>query len=92
MKATVKDLRFHSRELLDTVSRGEEVIITFRGKLCVKLVPYQHAKNVKEGKLFDMWKENYEIENVEEYIRNIRKRKLYHDYRYGCSYLVHERK
>ena len=32
MKATAKDLRFNSKELLDTVNRGEEVIITFRGK------------------------------------------------------------
>ena len=39
MKATAKDLRFHSKEILDTVSRGEEVIITFRGKPRAKLVP-----------------------------------------------------
>ncbi len=76
MKATAKDLRFHSRELLDTVGRGEEVIITFRGKPCAKLVPYQHAGNAKEDKLFGMWKENDEIENVEEYVRNIRKRRF----------------
>ena len=76
MKATAKDLRFHSRELLETAKRGEEVIITFRGKPCAKLVPYQYTKNVKEDKLFGMWKENDEIENVEEYVRNIRKRRL----------------
>ena len=76
MKATAKDLRFHSRELLDTVGRGEEVIITYRGKPCARLVPYQHARNVKEDELFGMWKENDEIENVEEYVRNIRKRRF----------------
>jgi len=80
MKATAKDLRFHSRELLDTVGRGEEVIITYHGKPCARLVPYQHTRNVKEDKLFGMWKENDEIENVEEYVRNIRKRRLQHDY------------
>jgi len=45
MKATAKDLRFHSKELIDSVSRGEEVVITFRGKPCAKLVPYQELKN-----------------------------------------------
>ena len=40
MKATVKDLRFHSKELIETVNRGEEVVITFRGKPCAKLVPF----------------------------------------------------
>ena len=40
MKATAKDLRFHSKELLNTVNRGEEVVITYRGKPCAKLVPY----------------------------------------------------
>jgi len=44
MKATAKDLRFHSKELIDSVSRGEEVVITFRGKPCAKLVPYQELK------------------------------------------------
>jgi prevent-host-death family protein len=40
MKTTAKDLRFHTKELLDTANRGEEVIITYRGKLCAKLVAY----------------------------------------------------
>jgi len=43
MKATAKDLRFHSKELLDTVRRGEEVLITYRGKPCAKLVPVEDA-------------------------------------------------
>ncbi|MEF8943556.1 MAG: type II toxin-antitoxin system prevent-host-death family antitoxin, partial [Desulfohalobiaceae bacterium] len=38
MHTTAKDLRFFSKEILDTVSRGEEVIITYRGKPCAKLV------------------------------------------------------
>jgi prevent-host-death family protein len=53
MKATAKDLRFQSRELLNTVKRGEEVVITYRGKPCAKLVPYQNeGKKNKEGELF----------------------------------------
>ena len=56
MKATAKDLRFRSKELLNTVNRGEEVVITFRGKPCAKLVPYgetkdQHRKSELFGKI-----------------------------------------
>jgi len=44
MRATAKDLRFQSRELLNTVNRGEEVVITYRGKPCAKLVPYHKER------------------------------------------------
>ncbi|MDL1962541.1 MAG: type II toxin-antitoxin system prevent-host-death family antitoxin [Deltaproteobacteria bacterium] len=76
MKATAKDLRFNSKELLDTVNRGEEVIITFRGKPCAKLVPYQGIKkNVESEKsgLFGIWKNYDETQKVDEYVRNLRK-------------------
>jgi len=74
MKATAKDLRFHSKELIDSVSRGEEVVITFRGKPCAKLVPYQELKNeVEANKVFGMWKDSDIVDNVNEYVRNLRK-------------------
>ena len=74
MKATAKDLRFHSKELIDSVARGEEVVITYRGKPCAKLVPYQDLKNKKEkNTLFGMWKNNEMVENIDAYVRNLRK-------------------
>ena len=74
MKATAKDLRFHSKELIDTVNRGEEVVITFRGKPCAKLVPYRELKVQKEkNELFGMWKDHDSTKNVDEYVQNLRK-------------------
>ena len=75
MKATAKDLRFHSKELLDTVNRGEEVVITYRGKPCAKLVPIKHkaTKNSGKNELFGIWKDYDETRNVEGYVRNLRK-------------------
>jgi len=75
MKATAKDLRFHSRELLDTVSRGEEVIITYRGKSCAKLVPFNEKKDkqMPEDKLFGMWKDNEAVKDTDNYVRKLRK-------------------
>lgn len=74
MKATAKDLRFHSKELLDTVNRGEEVVITYRGKPCAKLIPYIAAgRKTAKNELFGMWKDNESTQNVEEYVRKLRK-------------------
>lgn len=74
MKATAKDLRFHSKELLDTVNRGEEVVITYRGKPCAKLVPYGETGTKAVGtELFGIWKDNAGTRNVEEYVRKSRK-------------------
>ncbi|MEI6640128.1 MAG: type II toxin-antitoxin system prevent-host-death family antitoxin [Chlorobium sp.] len=74
MRATAKELRFKSKELIDSVKRGEEVIITFRGKPCAKLVPYQEIKRQSEIKeLFGTWKDNEMVTNVDEYVRGLRK-------------------
>ncbi len=74
MKATAKDLRFHSKELIDTVSRGEEVIITYRGKPAAKMIPVKNdVKNKKNNELFGIWKDNNKIKDVSQYIRKIRK-------------------
>ena len=74
MKATAKDLRFKSKELLDSVKRGEEVIITFRGKACAKLVPYEENKDETiENELYGIWKDNDFVQDVEEYVRDLRK-------------------
>ncbi|MCD6388214.1 MAG: type II toxin-antitoxin system prevent-host-death family antitoxin [Desulfobulbaceae bacterium] len=75
MQATAKDLRFHAKELLNTVNRGEEVIITYRGKPCAKLVPIQEEEkaSTQPNELFGIWKDNAQTEDVENYIRTIRK-------------------
>ena len=74
MKATAKDLRFHSKELIETLKRGEEVIITFRGKPCAKLVPFEEKKSkIIQHKLFGMWKDHDRTKNVEDYVRIIRR-------------------
>ena len=74
MQATAKDLRFHSKELLNTVNRGEEVVITYRGKPCAKLVPIEEEKaSAQPNELFGIWKDNAQTEDVESYIRTTRK-------------------
>lgn len=76
MQATAKDLRFHSKELLESVERGEEVVITYRGKPRAKLVPIRKEEavfNTEENRFFGIWKDNDAVLNVNDYVRNLRK-------------------
>ena len=75
MKATAKDLRFHSKELLEAVERGEEVTITYRGEPRAKLVPAGKAKkrNFKDSPAFGMWQDNPEVKDVEEFVKALRR-------------------
>ena len=74
MKATAKDLRFHAKELIETVKRGEEVVITFRGKPCAKLVPFDDEKGESsENPVFGIWKDHEQSSDVDAYVRSLRK-------------------
>ena len=75
MRATAKDLRFHSKELLNSVERGEEVVITYRGKPHAKLVPFRKKKSEfkEDNQLFGIWKDYELTSDVEGYLRNLRK-------------------
>jgi antitoxin (DNA-binding transcriptional repressor) of toxin-antitoxin stability system len=61
--------------LLQTVSRGEEVVISFHGKPCAKLVPIlaKHAKKSSgPGPGFGMWKDRKDMKDVNAYVRALR--------------------
>ncbi len=54
-----KTMRATTKELIDSVNRGEEVVITYRGKPCAKLVPCQEIKRQTEtNEVFVMWEDN----------------------------------
>jgi len=50
MKATTKDLRLKTRELIAATDRGEEVIITFRGHERARLVPLEDQTRVASAR------------------------------------------
>jgi prevent-host-death family protein len=82
MKATAKELRVHSKELLDAVSRGEDVVITFRGKPCARLVPYEKtdkpiAVGNNDDDLFGIWADRNDLESVDEYVESLRKGRVF---------------
>jgi antitoxin (DNA-binding transcriptional repressor) of toxin-antitoxin stability system len=74
MTVTAKDLRFNVSMLFDLLSKGEEVLITYRGKARAKLVPYIESSNQpKTDMIFGMWQDREE--HVDDMVRSMRKRR-----------------
>ena len=75
MIATAKDLRFHTGEILETAMRGEEVVITYRGKPSARILPFRNCgeRKRKGRELFGIWRDNEAATNVEEYVAGLRK-------------------
>ena len=71
MIVTAKDLRFNVSMIFDVLSKGEEVLITYRGKAKAKLMPYnEHTDKEKSDSIFGMWRDR--TENVDDMVRNMR--------------------
>jgi prevent-host-death family protein len=78
MKATTKDLRLHTRELIAATERGDQVIITFRGKPRAVLSGLGKKTTVKRSGVnpaFGMWasKDHAAEQSVDEIVRELRK-------------------
>ena len=72
MRASARDLRFNVRELLETIARGEEVIITYRGKPRARLIPFGDEPE-GEDELFGIWADHEASKDINTYIQTIRK-------------------
>lgn len=73
MQATSKDLRFHTKEILDAAIRGEDVVITYHGKPYVKIVPIDPSSSSNKSNEFcGMWKDRTDMEDVQGYVRTLR--------------------
>ena len=56
MKISTKELRTHTKQMLDSVNRGEEVIITYRGRPRAKVIPFDEGSGTaEETELFGIW-------------------------------------
>jgi len=70
MIVTAKDLRFNISELFDTLGKGEDIIITYRGKAKAKLVGLNEKKE-REDFAFGMWSDKND--DVDKVVRELRK-------------------
>lgn len=76
MQITTKELRIQPGKIIDQVANGEEITVTFRGKALARIIPiHNKSTNNKNNDItmFGIWKDHKEYENVDDYVRNIRK-------------------
>ena len=72
MVVTAKDLRFNISMLFDLLNSGEEIFITYRGKVKAKLLPYSKKSNEpKSDIIFGMWSDREE--SVDKIVRDMRR-------------------
>jgi len=75
VKTTAKSLRSDTKNILDAVERGEEVIVTKRGRPCARIVPVKKKSaknNIQDTELFGIWKENKVVQEVNAFIDSLR--------------------
>ena len=73
MKLSAKDLRTRTKELLEAVERGEQVIITYRGKARAKVVAIDsESPALPEKELFGIWSDYEDAQDVKRYADKLR--------------------
>ncbi len=73
-QATAKDLRLKTAALLEEVRKGQEILITYRGKSIALLVPTSSVANKPLNPIgFGLWRSRKELRNVEEWLTELRK-------------------
>lgn len=81
MEASIVDLRYRMKSVLEALDRGETVTILHRGKPRAQLTPMT-AKNrsgvprATSHPFFGMWKDRKDMEDVDAYVRGIRKSRI----------------
>ena len=77
MRATTKDLRLHTAEILAATDRGEQVIITYRGKGRELLTRWRdetgRTRSRARNPAFGLWRDR--DQDVDKQVRRLRKRR-----------------
>lgn len=76
MEISAKELRSQVKKVLDTVERGEDVIVTYRGKqrACIQSIEEANTSlfKVAEAPLFGIWADHDETDDVQNYVDSVR--------------------
>jgi prevent-host-death family protein len=73
--ATAKELRNRTSAILESVRKGNEVVITMRGKSVALLSPVKEKESVKQFSPagFGVWKERKDLKDVRKWVDERRK-------------------
>ena len=76
MEISAKELRSKPGQIIEQASRGNEVIITFRGKKAARLIPYDRKikeKGEQQDEIFGLWRNRQDLPSVAQQVRSLRK-------------------
>ena len=79
MNTTFSDLRKNAKNILESIERNESVTLTYRGRKKALIIPCRDSKarpSIKDCPAFGMWDDREDMENVQNYVRNLRKRRI----------------
>ena len=76
MEVSAKELRSQVKKVLDTVERGEDVIVTYRGKQRARIEAIKEAEpasfKITQAPLFGIWADHDGSDDVQAYIDSVR--------------------
>ena len=83
MRASIVDLRYHMKDVLRAIDRGESVTVLYRGKERARLVPSgekagQTLVNPSDHPACGMWKDREDMADPVAYIRKLRQPRYAH--------------
>lgn len=81
MKATIVDLRYHMKDVLRAIDRGETVVVLYRGREKAKLMPIRkgseesrrRSAKTKDQSFFGMWSDRKDLAAPTSYVRALRR-------------------
>jgi len=74
MTVTTKELRIRPEKVIEQVSIGQEITVTYRGRPLAKIVQFfSSADDTKDNSIFGMWKNHDQSHTVEDQVRGLRK-------------------
>lgn len=76
MNATVLDLRKNMKKIMSAIEHNEPVTLSYRGRKTAVIVPCaaEHSNfSSANHPAFGMWADRRDMENVDEFVRNLRK-------------------
>jgi prevent-host-death family protein len=74
--ATAKELRTRASSILEKVRKGDEVVITMRGKSIAVIKPLKKAKGLFSPIGFGIWKERKDIIDIQKWVDERRKERF----------------
>ncbi|MES9856583.1 MAG: type II toxin-antitoxin system prevent-host-death family antitoxin [Sedimenticola sp.] len=78
MEISAKDLRSHTCLFLDAVDRGEEVIVTYRGRKRARVVRVESDQQAtpepaENSELFGLWADRTDMDDPINHVRKLRR-------------------